>query len=238
SPSSRMVRSCCCHADPDRRKLRKPGPAISTVAIASLDGRASTSACARARGFDFAGLASSIATLLEKSPWLRSLGRSTTKSGVARSAGRMPFARRWSMPWSTRSRTRSRTGAWSWDFTGFGGVLNGRSLYALDPSSRGERHRRPVADHEVVEQADVDQGQGLLQARGRGAVGGAGLGATAGVVVAHDHRRGIAGQGTAHDFARVHLGAVDGAAEQFLEGERAMAGIQEQHGEYLAGMPA
>src|SRR5690606_31048624 len=157
SPSSRMVRNCCCHADPDRRKLRKPGPAISTVAIASLDGRASTSAWASARGFDFAGLASNIATLLEKSPWLRSLGRSTTKSGAARSAGRVPLARRLSMPWLTRSRTRSRatprSGAWSWVFTGIGGCLDGPALYALDPAARRERYRRAVTDHEVVEQA-------------------------------------------------------------------------------------
>src|SRR5690606_30978910 len=188
------------------------------------------------------GLASSIATLLEKSPWLRSFGRSTTNAGTARSAGNVPFARRLSMPWLTRSRTRSRTtprsGAWSWVFTGIGGLNDGPALYALDPAARGERHRRAIADHEVVEQADVDQGQGLLQARGHGAVGGAGLGAAAGVVVADDHRRGVARQGAAHHFARMHLGAVDGAAEQLLEGERAMAGIQEQRGEDLAGMPA
>ena len=44
-------------------------------------GSAATSACASARGLAARGLASSIAALLEKSPWLRSFGRSITNAG-------------------------------------------------------------------------------------------------------------------------------------------------------------
>lgn len=48
------------------------------------------------------------------------------------------------------------------------------------------RHRggRAVANHEMVEQAHVHQGQRLAQARGEGAVGGAGFGIPAGMVMA------------------------------------------------------
>src|SRR5690606_9273338 len=162
-----MVRNWPCHAVSARRKFRNPGPAIETSAIESVGGSASTSACASARGLDLAGRAISIAMLQEKSPWLRSFGRSTTKSGTTRSVGSVPCARRLSMPWSIRRRTRAR----SWVFTGIGGVLNGPALYALHPAAGRQRHRRAVADDEVVEQADVDQGQGLLEAGGDGAVG-------------------------------------------------------------------
>src|SRR5690606_14580007 len=234
-----------CQAVSDRRKLRKPGPAISTFASRSLGGRASTSACASARGLALAGLASSIAALLEKSPWPRSLGRSTTNSGVAMSAGRVPRSRRVSMPCSTSWRTRARRGV----FTGLEPVAAGYGLYAstrrgfrrshkLHPAAGGEGDGRAVADDEVVEQADVDQRQGLLEARGDRAVRGAGLGAAAGMVVPDDHRRRVAGQRVAHHFARMHLRAVHGAAEQLLERQGPVPGVQEQRREHLARMPA
>ena len=85
----------------------------------------------------------------------------------------------------------------------------------------------------MVQQADLDQGQGLLQALGDGAVGGRGVGAAGRVVVTDDHRRRIVAQRPPHHLARVHLGAVDGAGEQFLEGQRAVPGVQEQHREHL-----
>ena len=40
-------------------------------------------------------------------------------------------------------------------------------------------------------------------------------------------------QRAADDLARVDLGAVDGAAEHFLEGDRAVAGVEEQHREHF-----
>src|SRR5690606_4410993 len=146
-----------------RRKLRNPGPAISTAAMSPPVGIAADSACAIARGLLRAGFASSMAALLEKSPWARSLGRSITKSGVARSAGRVPCSRRAAMPCSTR--------ALSVDFTGVWTAACGRTLYAsprhpappahvppafpvqLDPAARRQRDRGPVADDEMVEQA-------------------------------------------------------------------------------------
>ena len=89
--------------------------------------------------------------------------------------------------------------------------------YHSNPSPRSQRHRRPVADHEMVQQADLDQRQRLFQAGGDGAVGGGRLRIAGRVVVADDHRRRVVGQGAAHDFARMHFGAIDRALEQFLE---------------------
>ena len=81
----------------------------------------------------------------------------------------------------------------------------------------------------MVEQAHVDQRQGLLQPRGDGAVGGAGFGIAAGMVVADYQRGGIVRKRAAHDFARVHFGAIDGAVEQLLERECAVARVERPH---------
>src|SRR3546814_1688799 len=58
------------------------------------------------------------------------------------------------------------------------------------------------------------------------------------MVVADDARRGGVRQRPAHDLARMHLGAVDRAAEQLLERQRPVAGVEEQRGEDLAGVAA
>ena len=55
-------------------------------------------------------------------------------------------------------------------------------------------------------------------------------------IMADDHRRRVVAQRPPHHLARMHLGAVDGAAEEFLEGQGAMAGVQEQRGEHFAGI--
>src|SRR5690606_7897526 len=151
-----------------------PGPAIPVPATSPLAGSASTSACASARGLVrappwLASLTSSIAALVEKSPWLRSRGRSITKSGTSASAGRVPASRRLWMAWTTRPRRLV--------FTNVRGSRRARTLYprpragrggcpASDPAAHGQRHRRPVADDEVVQQSHVHQCQRLLELGG------------------------------------------------------------------------
>jgi hypothetical protein len=73
------------------------------------------------------------------------------------------------------------------------------------------------------------------QAGGDGLVAAAGFGIAAGMVVADDHRRCVVGQRAPRDFARIDLRAIHRAAEQFLEGQRAVAGVEEQRGEDLLG---
>ena len=63
----------------------KPGPAISTLSIRSVDGKLATIIAARSRGLFRAGLARRIATFVAKSPWLPSRVRSTVPE-TARSA--------------------------------------------------------------------------------------------------------------------------------------------------------
>ena len=73
----------------------------------------------------------------------------------------------------------------------------------------------------------------VAQARVIVAIGLARLGHAGRMVVREDHRGGVVRQATPHDFARMHAGAVDRAAEQFLEGDHAMAVVEEQAGEHL-----
>ena len=73
------------------KKFRKPGPAMSTLLMDGSAGRAAISFSARSRGFMPAGLASIMAMLLAKSPWLLSLVFSTWIAGV-RPAGSTPSA--------------------------------------------------------------------------------------------------------------------------------------------------
>ncbi len=86
----------------------KPGPAISTFSTSGLAGSAATSACASARGFVRAGLASASAAFVAKSPWSRLLVRSRTKAALA-SAGKVPALRRLSNACPIKVR--------SWSFT-------------------------------------------------------------------------------------------------------------------------
>lgn len=177
----------------------KPGPAISTLATSSLAGNAATSAWASARGLLRAGLASSIAALVAKSPCSRVLGRSTTKSGGRVSAGRVPLARKASMPWPISA----RSWAFTWDLLGTKPpILPDRAprvrqtvqvtaALSFQPAALGQRHRAAVADHEVVEQADLHQIQCLQQTFGDRAVGLGGLRVAGRMVVPDDHGRCI-----------------------------------------------
>ncbi len=70
-----------------RRRLMKPGPAISADSIksrfAGLSRRAATSACATSRGFFLSGLAICIARLQATSPCDGSRGRSSVTVGLS-----------------------------------------------------------------------------------------------------------------------------------------------------------
>ena len=66
---------------------------------------------------------------------------------------------------------------------------------ALQPAAFSEGGELVAGHDEVVEHADVEQGQGLLQAQGQGMVGGAGFRVPAGVVVDQQHGRGLMAQG-------------------------------------------
>ena len=78
----------------------------------------------------------------------------------------------------------------------------------LDESPFGERHRGPVADHDVVEQTNVDQRQGFLDAVRDELVRLTRLGDSGGMIVRNDDRGAVPVQGALHDFPRVYARAL------------------------------
>src|SRR5438105_9614611 len=90
----------------------------------------------------------------------------------------------------------------------------------------------------MIQHTYVDQRQRALKLRRDVAIGLARFGHARWMVVREDHGSGVVGQTTPHDFARIHAGAIDRAAEQFLEGDYAMALVEKQAGEHLVRMRA
>ena len=80
----------------------------------------------------------------------------------------------------------------------------------------------------MIEHADVDQLQGFAQPSRDHFVGLTGLGDAGWMIMRQYDRGGIAGQRLLHYLARMHAGAVDGAAEQLIEGDQAMPIVQMQ----------
>jgi hypothetical protein len=79
----------------------------------------------------------------------------------------------------------------------------------------------------VIEDSNVDEGEGLLEAAGYGFVGVGGFGDPAArVVVREDDRGGVVLEGLFDDLAGMYGGAVDGAAEELLAGYQAMAAVE------------
>jgi len=86
----------------------------------------------------------------------------------------------------------------------------------------------------VIDDADVDEGERLFEASCDELVGLAGLrDAGRSVIVKEDHGGGVGLDDDARDFARIHRGAVDGAAEENLAADEAVAAIEEQEAEDL-----
>jgi hypothetical protein len=102
SPSRRIVRSSSRQASGDRRRLMKPGPAISTEVTGGSASSFALISSASARGLVAAGFASTIAALVARSPCAGSRGGSTVTFLRSRSAGSAPSATRSS---STPSRS-------------------------------------------------------------------------------------------------------------------------------------
>lgn len=92
----------------------------------------------------------------------------------------------------------------------------------------------PATDDQVVEDSDVQQTQGLLQALRDFAVGFAGLRIPARVVVEEDDGDGVEVQGTLCYDSRVDIAPVDGAAEEVLGGQDVVLGVEEDASEDLA----
>ena len=80
----------------------------------------------------------------------------------------------------------------------------------------------------MVEDAHVNQRQGVAEPGGNQFICLRGLRDSARVVVGEDHCRGIAGERLLHDLAGVDAGAVHGAAEERGELDDAVAVVEEE----------
>ena len=103
----------------------------------------------------------------------------------------------------------------------------------LHQSAGGHGNRRAVTHHEVVQQPDIQQGQRIFQPSRDGLVRQARFTHARWVIVRRDKRGGAVPQGLLGHHPWVDGGAVDGAVEQFLVRDDAMAGVQEQAGEHF-----
>ena len=92
----------------------------------------------------------------------------------------------------------------------------------------GERVAEPVTDDEVIEHPDIHERQRFLQASRDELVRLAGLEHAGGVVVSEDQGCRVVQQGLPQDLAGVNARAIDGAAEELLEGNEPMAVVEVQ----------
>jgi len=92
---------------------------------------------------------------------------------------------------------------------------------------------RGARDHKVIQHSNVEKGKGLLEAVGDGAVGRAGLGVSAGVVVKEDDRGGVVVQRLLGDDAGMDFAPIDGALKEVLGGKDAVAGVQEHRAKHF-----
>ena len=91
------------------------------------------------------------------------------------------------------------------------------------------RHAHALSAHDdVVEDPHTDQAQRVTELAGDGPIGGTGFCDSARMVVRKNGGARIDAQCRPHDLSRMDTGAVDGASEEFLAVEDAMAVIQPQ----------
>ncbi|QNM62454.1 hypothetical protein XHV734_3731 [Xanthomonas hortorum pv. vitians] len=90
-----------------------------------------------------------------------------------------------------------------------------------------------AADNQVVEDSDVQEAQGLLQALRDFAVGFAGLRIAARVIVKQDDCSSAKLEGTLDDDSAVDFAAVDCAVEEVLGGQDVVLGVEEDDAEHF-----
>src|SRR5688572_19113199 len=96
-----------------------------------------------------------------------------------------------------------------------------------------ERNAAAVADDEVVEEPNLDEGEGVPQPRRDDFVGLARLGDAARMVVGENHGRGISRERLLDYLARMHARAVHGSAKQLLASRQPVAAVEEEAAEHL-----
>ena len=88
------------------------------------------------------------------------------------------------------------------------GVATIQESPKLYPAPLGQRHVALAADHQVIEQPNINEGQRLGHPLGNIAVRLARLAVARRVIVAENHGRGVVPERALDDFPRVDRGAV------------------------------
>lgn len=88
-----------------------------------------------------------------------------------------------------------------------------------------------ATNHQVVQDADIEEAEGFFEAPSDSAVSGARLGVARRMVVEEHHGRGVVMQGALGDDPGMHLAAVDGAREEMFGRNDPMLGVQENGAE-------
>ena len=88
----------------------------------------------------------------------------------------------------------------------------------------------------MVEYSYVDECQCFFKLLSDDSVRTAWLAVSAGMVVAEDHSGCVVVDAPAHDFARVDLGIGNAASKEFLEGDDAVAVVEEQAAKNFVGI--
>lgn len=101
----------------------------------------------------------------------------------------------------------------------------------IAPLREGDRDR--TTDHDVVEHANLDQTQRLLETLGDASVRVARVGLPAGMVVGEDHRTGVVVKRRLHHLPRIDRSRVECAVEQLAELDHTVLGVQEDGTEHL-----
>ena len=109
--------------------------------------------------------------------------------------------------------------------------------FGSNPASLGEADECAVGDDEVIEKADVDEGQRAAELQRDAAVGFAGLGDPGRVVVEKYQCRGVVVQGLLNDDPGIDGRPVDGALEEFGHPDQPMARVEVDHAEHFIAPP-
>ena len=102
----------------------------------------------------------------------------------------------------------------------------------------GKRMDPRARDDEVVEQADIDQCQGLFQCAREQEVRFAGFGGARRMVVGQHDAGRVGSERFLHYFARIHAGMTERTAEHFLGGDQAILDVEEEHDERFVALAA
>ena len=119
-----------------------------------------------------------------------------------------------------------RTGIESLDKRNGAGCTDWRTLPDLQEPALGKRNQRVLRDHNVIENTNVHQSESTFQGGREQLVGARWFGNAARVAVRKYHRCTIVGQGTLHDFPRIHRRLGECSAKKLLARQETILGVE------------